>query len=229
MGGRKQSRGTCPYCGTTYARNGMVRHLTVCKKRQEKIENKNSVKTCDYLTFLITGKYEKDYWLIVECKETTTLQEVDQFLRDIWLECCGHLSAFSISGRTYESYTDPVFSWGKPSQGMNVPLKDVFYKGMTIDYVYDFGSSTNLTITASDRREGPERKEKLALLIRNQPVEFICSACEEKAVAICTECGDLLCEDCRKTHDCDEEMQLPVCNSPRWGVCGYEGSKIYGD
>lgn len=27
----------------------------------------------------------------------------------------------------------------------------------------------------------------------------------------------------------DSEFFLPVCNSPRMGVCGYEGSDIYPD
>jgi hypothetical protein len=38
-----------------------------------------------------------------------------------------------------------------------------------------------------------------------------------------------LCEDCAHTHACDECMQLRVCNSPRMGVCGYEGSEMYPD
>ena len=41
--------------------------------------------------------------------------------------------------------------------------------------------------------------------------------------------GRWLCEDCAKTHECGEEMLLPVCNSPRLGVCGYCGSNIYPD
>ena len=39
--------------------------------------------------------HDRDYWLIIECKENTLLQELDQFLRDIWLECCGHMSIFN--------------------------------------------------------------------------------------------------------------------------------------
>ena len=38
-----------------------------------------------------------------------------------------------------------------------------------------------------------------------------------------------LCEDCAKTHACDEEMRLNVCNSPRMGVCGYGGRIKYPD
>lgn len=33
----------------------------------------------------IYGKYSKDYWLIIETSENTTLNELDQFIRDIWV------------------------------------------------------------------------------------------------------------------------------------------------
>lgn len=56
---------------------------------------------------------------------------------------------------------------------------------------------------------------------------------EKPAVSICTECyweGDgFLCEDCMEIHECGEDMQLPACNSPRMGVCAYEGSDRYPD
>jgi len=28
------------------------------------------------------------------------------------------------------------------------------------------------------------------------------------------------CDECGTEHDCEEEMMLPVLNSPRMGVCG---------
>jgi hypothetical protein len=33
----------------------------------------------------------------------------------------------------------------------------------------------------------------------------------------------LLCDDCAADHEHDEEMFLPVVNSPRIGMCGYSG------
>jgi hypothetical protein len=37
----------------------------------------------------------------VEMKARSTLEELDDFLRGEWLECCGHLSDFEIGGTTY--------------------------------------------------------------------------------------------------------------------------------
>lgn len=42
----------------------------------------------------IETPYEKDYWLYADISMTSTLKTLDTFLRDIWLECCGHMGAF---------------------------------------------------------------------------------------------------------------------------------------
>lgn len=72
---------------------------------------------------LITDKYDKDYWLIVLIKETATLKELDQFIRDIWVECCDHLSSFTINGEEYESVSQEDNFWGLRSKSMDYKLK----------------------------------------------------------------------------------------------------------
>lgn len=38
------------------------------------------------------------------------------------------------------------------------------------------------------------------------------------------------CEECLdKVEEEEPENLLPICNSPRMGVCGYEGSELYSD
>jgi len=49
------------------------------------------------------------YWMHLEVPTTITLADLDGFLRDIWLECCGHLSSFSIDGISYKSHLDPEY------------------------------------------------------------------------------------------------------------------------
>lgn len=57
---------------------------------------------------------------------------------------------------------------------------------MTIDYEYDFGSTTALMITVVNYRIGYWAKEKVTILSRNNPYVFLCSQCGEKpAVSIC--------------------------------------------
>lgn len=43
----------------------------------------------------IEGAYNKNYRLYVDIPVTSNLSTPDSFLRNIWSECCGHLSEFS--------------------------------------------------------------------------------------------------------------------------------------
>lgn len=227
-------KGKCKYCAKEYAYSYMGRHLDACKERQRQLVAETG-KKCGYFELAIYPRYHKEHWLFIEIKESATLRDLDTFLRDIWLECCGHLSAFYIDGVTYDVAPDDDDFWGEPSESMNHKLGKVLRKGMTFRYEYDFGDTTELEITVRDHTKKAIRKEDLILLSRNNPHEYICSECGKKpATMICQECyyesGEgFLCEDCSKTHECGEDMQMNVCNSPRMGVCGYEGSNRYPD
>ena len=230
----QRTKGKCKYCGKEYTFSYMNKHLPACKERQKRLACETGSKKCGYFELAIYPKYNRDYWLFIEIKETATLKDLDSFLRDIWLECCGHLSAFDIYGTSYDVEPSGDSFWGEPSKSMNYRLKSLLEKGMTFGYEYDFGSTTELMITVVNYRTGVWQKEKLTILSRNNPPVLICDECGEKpATAICAMCAcegtGLLCEDCSETHPCGEEMLLNVCNSPRMGVCGYEGSDIYPD
>lgn len=153
-----QTKGLCKYCGKEYTKSGMLRHLQACKKRSAKLTEEKRKRICQYFQVVITGKYQKDYWLIVEASENTTLKELDWFIRDIWVECCEHLSAFTIHGEQYESNPDTDSFWGKPSRNMNYRLKDVVDVGDNFLYEYDFGSTTELVLSIHSCRDG-EKKE----------------------------------------------------------------------
>ena len=43
------------------------------------------------------------YWLHIEIPAKATLEDLDHFLRAVWLECCGHLSSFDIADETFIS------------------------------------------------------------------------------------------------------------------------------
>lgn len=226
-------KGKCKYCGKEYTWSYMNRHLSSCKARKERLAEESGSRRCGYFQLAICPKYNREYWMFIEIRENATLNDLDFFLRDIWLECCGHLSAFEIEGTLYESMPAKDFFWDTPSKSMKHKLKDVLEKGMTIGYEYDFGSTTELVITVSNYRMGYQTKEKITILSRNNPHELVCSECGKPAVAVCPVCiwsgGGYLCEECSETHGCGEEVLLDVCNSPRMGVCGYCGSEIYPD
>lgn len=165
---------------------GICKHV---KKRGEKLAEEKGKNRCRYFQIVITGKYAKAYWLIVETSENTTLKELDQFIRDIWVECCGHLSAFAINGERYECHSDMSDFLGMSSRNMNYRLRDVVDVGDSISYEYDFGSTTELTVSIHSCREEDGNEED----------------------------GEYY----------EPEFLLQICNSPRMGVCGYEGSDVY--
>ncbi len=79
------------------------------------------------------------YWLHIEIAAKATLEDLDSFLRAVWLECCGHLSSFEIAG---ESFISEKIEPGDRS--MNIALEKVMAPGMKFEYIYDFGTSTEL-------------------------------------------------------------------------------------
>ena len=104
-------------------RTGIAKHLQTCKKRVDLCEK--AEKTEKYFELLLYGAYNKDYWLIIQIKENATLDNLDRFIRDIWVECCGHLSVFEIDGVSYEREPDDDFGWGEPAKSTNHTLKQV--------------------------------------------------------------------------------------------------------
>jgi hypothetical protein len=222
----KQSRGQCVFCKKSYAKGGMTRHLQACQARQEAQEAvAGKTKPVKLFHLVAEGLYTPEYWLHLELPATITLEDLDQFLRDIWLECCGHLSMFEIEGQRYtQLFDDGYFPEDK---AMTVKLGQVFRPGLEMDYEYDFGSSTDLRLKVVDERTGRVPDQEIKLMARNDPPEILCDVCGKPATEICVMClyeGEgALCEEHVKAHKCGEDYLLPVVNSPRVGVCGYSG------
>jgi len=141
---------------------------------------------------------------------------VDDFMRSIWLECCGHMSAFRMGPREMHMRT-----------GLS-RLKE----GDKLLHEYDFGSTTECLVTVMGFSRRKPQDEPVRLLARNEPPQHECSQCGAPAKYICTSCmwgseSPFYCEACARKHEANEEdhegMLLPVTNSPRMGVCGYCG------
>ena len=114
--------------------------------------------------------------------------------------------------------------------GKSRPLSDLASeKGDAFHYGYDFGSTTCLRGQVVATLDGvPRPRGGLRLVARNQPPDHSCTKCDAPATAVCQECGwgseALYCARHFKDHEHgDDDMHLPVVNSPRMGVCGYVG------
>lgn len=247
-----KSEGKCVFCEKTFAKAGINRHLQT-HFPQKLTENEKGT------SFLVKIEPHNDYWsgpgyfLYLWIDGETKMKKVDNFLRDIWLECCGHMSAFRNpkarrSGGMWDFFeAQELLEQGKTKEyeklmeqtSGEVPMsrkaKKVFYKDLKLEYEYDFGSSTNLLVTTI--AEYPIKADKkIVLLSRNEPLELYCQTCgNEPAVELCSvedwNKDYLFCEKCAKKHaknckDFADYAAMSVVNSPRMGVCAYGGGTI---
>jgi hypothetical protein len=215
--------GTCNLCGGAFSKASMKRHLQKCTqpKSQEAGAGKES------LHLVVQGGYRNIYWLHLAVPQQLPLKGLDSFLRHTWLECCGHMSAFTIGGRRYAAapMDDPGF--GIEESSMNVPAGNVLRIGAKFLHEYDYGSTTELNLEVAGLIPVAGKGKDIQILARNAPPEIHCGDCGDPATQICTQCawtgGGWLCDKCVPKHKCGEDMLLPVVNSPRTGICGYTG------
>jgi hypothetical protein len=205
-----KSMGNCYICGVELSKTAMKNHIL------KKHNNSQGEEECYLLK--AEGRENKDYWLYFDLPVTATLQDVDSFLRCIWLECCGHMSAFYVP--RYEEV------------GQKRKLSS-FSVGDKLLHEYDFGTTTETVVTIVGETTRKECEDAARLLARNIPPEFSCSSCGKPATLICNECmyepeDPFFCDKCGEEHE-HEDMLLPVTNSPRMGECAYEGDYGYFD
>lgn len=227
------SIGTCNLCGKDFAKNVISRHLKKCL--QEQAPPSPGGKTQKTFWINVWGKDLPEYWLHLEVPASAKLADLDQFLREIWLECCGHLSAFTIGGVPYEMDTGMVdamwkdfFGPSQPPQSMNVRLYTILKPALKFEHEYDFGTTTELAGKVVAEGERPSQSKGIRILARNQPPAIPCSECGKPATLVCSQCiyegpKAWLCKKCSRKHKCGEDAFLPVVNSPRVGQCGYTG------
>lgn len=216
---------TCEICGEEVNLRSAKRHLKKCREQNPLLPI--GKKEAEVFMLRIRGKYQKNYVLIVEMSGNQSLEDLDDYLRNIWLECCGHLSAFTIEGETYDSCPDVfTFPGEEPNEEMpEVKLSEVLSPGLKFTYEYDFGSTTDLELEVLDLRETFEKRPTSpVLLMRNKAPQYKCEVCNKPATIISSMDGTLCCSACAKTEDEDDDefYGLPLVNSPRTGVCAYD-------
>jgi hypothetical protein len=206
----------------------MIRHLRKCLSNEDLSSRRDEL-----FQLRILSEYYWGYWLDIEMNADCKLSLFDQFLREIWLECCGHMSQFNINDFHYVMPYDGSFEIWEHEGDMDIKLTDAITEGVSeFNYEYDFGTTTYLKIKVVEKREGKRNKKGLRLLARNEAPEWKCAKCDQPATEICVFClyenGDAYCEEHKDGHGCDEEYFLSVVNSPRTGECGYDGPEKKG-
>ncbi|MBU3978524.1 hypothetical protein KJ980_05750 [Patescibacteria group bacterium] len=202
--------GQCKFCKKDFTKRQITGHLDNCPKREKDENIKN-------LRLRIISPYIKNFWLMVEVNNQAKVKDLDNLIRDVWVECCDHLSEFG-------DYGSEV--------GKGRIIMGTFTPGDSVNYIYDFGSSTELAIKALEYSNFQlSNNKRVELVARNYLPPSNCAMCGKQATQVCTACSGeemaFACDKCaEKYHNEENEKEehyiLPLANSPRSGVCGYE-------
>jgi len=212
-------QGQCKTCSSNFSKRSALKHFSSCNDLQTFLK-KSSNKEGSFIIKVQFPYAVSVYWMYLLLPKKMKLKKLDQFLRDTWLECCGHLSAFTIEGISYSSSPEG-------EESMNISCNHILFPKLKFRHEYDFGSTTELEFEVVGEWKSTPQKDIL-LLMKNNPPEFPCDGCRKTAAHICTHCEKSLCKACVTSHGCvedeggDDYMISSLANSPRAGVCGYE-------
>lgn len=104
---KKSLKGICNFCNSEVEKSKMTRHLKYCKQRIAAMaaagtgENAGKGEQAKFFHIVAEGRYNPQYWMHIEVPATDALEDLDFFFRDVWVECCSHLSAFQIGDISY--------------------------------------------------------------------------------------------------------------------------------
>lgn len=221
MARAKQTKGLCTFCDQELAKASVQKHLSSCAKFQEATAYAESSKRKSETLYRLRAQAEgqAEYWLDLEMPASAELEDLDHYLRRIWLECCGHMSQFSYGG------------FGGIELSQSSTIGKAFQNGQTVTHIYDFGTESVTLIKPVGQREAkPLTKHPVTLLVRNLAPAYECQECGKPAAWLCMECiyedeaSGLLCDKHAENHPHDEYGEpVQLYNSPRSGVCGYDG------
>jgi hypothetical protein len=216
-----QSRGQCAFCGYSTTKGSMPRHLAACPQwhAQNSSAGQTNRKPETLYHLRMQDAYSSSFWLDLEVRGSATLKDIDTYLRAIWLECCGHLSQFSVGG------------WSGGEIGKSRRVDAIFQRDIELTHIYDFGTSSETKIKPIGQRVGvPLTARPMVLMARNAMPEAPCIECGQPAGFLCMECQieheltGMLCPAHAQTHPHEDYGEpLELVNSPRLGMCGYTG------
>ena len=213
--------GTCLTCNEPVTKRTIATHL---------LKNHQDSAGDEQLLILVDTPYPSPYWLAIVANPDAFLFDLDHLLREVWVECCGHLSSFYINGMEYFTGEDEPEDESDCSDtaSMKIMLRKVMAPRMTFHYEYDFGSTTELRLKVVDFIHWTEPVDTVQVVGMNDKPEVRCDICGEPAEYHYVEedFEKSLCEECSSDDELDECYLLPIVNSPRTGVCGYEGGKF---
>jgi hypothetical protein len=209
------TQGICNKCKEIISTRATKSHINKCL-------NQGSEDVLDAFLVKVQWPHKNPiYWLYLSVPFKSKLEDLDLFLREIWLDCCSHLSQFTIDYKRYSSHFEANAFSRFEEFSMSIRSEKVLVPGLKFTHEYDFGSTTELLLEVVGLIKSVHCKE-IKVIVQNQEPEFKCASCGKKAEMISSTEGECFCKSCVDEEE-DELYLLPLVNSPRTGVCGYVG------
>lgn len=152
------SEGHCHVCGASLRADEVSSHAATCF--MDAVQRRYIVRDVDeryarsqpLMVWVRSEELRHCMMLIVQ--PTTSLRQLDQFLRDLWLECCGHMSHFEIGGTQYSNCVPgpgdpPTFDTdlAEPDeQHMVHTVEETIAMGQKFRHEFDYGDTTCLNL-----------------------------------------------------------------------------------
>jgi len=186
-------KGKCLICLKTLRKN--ERHIINCTSTIQDAAGDDC-----YLFYVASC----EHWLYILVNADTTIKQLDKFLKEYWLECCGHKSVM------------------KNFMGQ-LKLTSIV-KPENMEYEYDMGSTSfvdiNYVATIKYKTKG------ITVVMHNVDNNVVCSTCH-KNKCYCMDCNRATCVDCeQKCGKCENDEFYEYVNSPRLGLCGVDSNTL---
>ena len=172
--------GQCCRCGKqTNNQVAITRHMQSCLEQWQDQENilesePQRPGEADDIYWHLSVKSDQRHCMEILVPQGATLEQMDRFLRETWLECCGHLRAFQFGPLQVSSTLDSEMANSindidmTPLINMESEITQVLMPGFSVNHQYDFGTTSVTTLTC--RSIYPLRaKPAITVVARNNP------------------------------------------------------------
>ncbi|RYY87368.1 hypothetical protein EON63_04105 [archaeon] len=100
--------GTCKACKDkrTWC-TALLKHMTDCHRLATYLTQQaaGAEMVPGFIVKVVHTYCPRRYWMLLAMPKAMPICVPDKFLREIWLECCGHSSKFSVSSSTIKKST----------------------------------------------------------------------------------------------------------------------------
>ena len=152
------SPGWCHLCGSVMRADHAKAHVETCV--MQTVQKKYIVRDLDERyarsspVMIWVRSEELCHWMMLVMQPTTNLRQLNQFLRDQWLVCCGHMSHFEIGKVQYSACVPGPGDPPKFDNGLGEPdeehmvhtIEETVAAGQRFRHEFDYGDTTCLVL-----------------------------------------------------------------------------------